>query len=103
MDTQFFENRDRPVAGRPGSWPVRHEPAAFEWPGGNRVAVQVVVNYEEGSEKSFPMGDGRNDGYHELPYESRASGTCPSSRSTSTAPEPGSARLFRIFTPTTSR
>ena len=43
-------------------------PPRVEWPGGARVAVQIVVNYEEGSEKSFPMGDGVNDGMHEIPF-----------------------------------
>ena len=38
----------------------------MEWPGGARVAFQAVVNYEE-SERSFPMGDGANDGFHEFP------------------------------------
>lgn len=38
-----------------------------EWPGGARVALQVVVNYEEGSERSFPLGDGVNEGFHEFP------------------------------------
>ncbi len=27
------------------------------WPGGARIAVSLVVNYEEGSERSFAMGD----------------------------------------------
>lgn len=27
------------------------------WPGGARIAVSVVVNYEEGSERSYAMGD----------------------------------------------
>lgn len=27
------------------------------WPGGARIAVSLVVNYEEGSEQSFAMGD----------------------------------------------
>lgn len=27
------------------------------WPGGARIAVSVVINYEEGSERSFAMGD----------------------------------------------
>jgi peptidoglycan/xylan/chitin deacetylase (PgdA/CDA1 family) len=33
-----------------------------------KVAVQIVVNYEEGSEKTFAMGDGVNDGMYELPF-----------------------------------
>ena len=33
------------------------------------MAVQIVVNYEEGSEKSFPMGDEVNDVLHEIPFQ----------------------------------
>ena len=33
-----------------------------------RVAVQIVLNYEEGSEKTFAMGDGVNDILYELPF-----------------------------------
>ena len=29
-----------------------------QWPGGARVAVNFVINYEEGSEYSIPDGDG---------------------------------------------
>src|SRR5579859_4247375 len=29
-----------------------------EWPGGARLALQIVLNYEEGSEYSVPDGDG---------------------------------------------
>ncbi len=32
-------------------------PPAIRWPGGARLAVSVVVNYEEGSEYSHAMGD----------------------------------------------
>ncbi|WP_417724463.1 allantoinase PuuE [Salipiger sp.] len=32
------------------------------WPGGARIAVNIVVNYEEGSEESFPDGDGLSEG-----------------------------------------
>ena len=39
------------------------------WPGDARVAVQIVVNYEEGSEKTFAMGDGENDILYELPFK----------------------------------
>ena len=31
------------------------------WPGGARLAVNVVLNYEEGSEYSIEDGDGRSD------------------------------------------
>lgn len=36
-------------------------PPKVRWPGGARVAVNIVVNYEEGSEYSYPAGDGENE------------------------------------------
>jgi peptidoglycan/xylan/chitin deacetylase (PgdA/CDA1 family) len=54
--------RDDPTPG-----PVRDlvgygaEPPRVEWPDGARVALQFVVNYEEGAEYSQPAGDGRNE------------------------------------------
>ncbi|MBV8612806.1 MAG: polysaccharide deacetylase family protein [Acetobacteraceae bacterium] len=38
------------------------------WPNGARVAVSLVLNYEEGSEYAHPNGDGRNDGLTEVIY-----------------------------------
>lgn len=38
------------------------------WPNDARVAVSIVVNYEEGSEYSHGNGDGRNDGLTEVIY-----------------------------------
>lgn len=41
------------------------------WPDDARVALNLVVNYEEGSEYSFPLGDGQNEkhgGEEEYPY-----------------------------------
>ena len=32
------------------------------WPGDARVALSLVLNYEEGSEASFPAGDGYSEG-----------------------------------------
>jgi allantoinase len=34
-----------------------------KWPGGARLAVQIVMNYEEGSENSIPDGDGVSETY----------------------------------------
>ena len=42
------------------------DPPRLEWPDGQRVAVQLVINYEEGSELSYSMGDQQNDDLHEL-------------------------------------
>jgi putative urate catabolism protein len=39
-----------------------HPPQAA-WPGGARIAVQIVLNYEEGSEYSIPDGDGFSETY----------------------------------------
>ena len=38
------------------------------WPEGARVAVSIVLNWEEGSEYSKVAGDGRNEGLAEIPY-----------------------------------
>ena len=43
-------------------------PPQVEWPNGAKVAVNLVVNYEEGSEYSKPAGDGRNEGLAEIQY-----------------------------------
>jgi peptidoglycan/xylan/chitin deacetylase (PgdA/CDA1 family) len=40
-------------------------PQRFEWPGGARVVVNLVLVYEEGSEYSVMWGDDRNDGWGE--------------------------------------
>jgi len=36
-------------------------PPVFDWPGGNRLAINLVVNYEEGSEYSYAFGDERQE------------------------------------------
>lgn len=43
-------------------------PPPVRWPGGARVALNIVVNYEEGSEYSVVAGDGRNETLGELPH-----------------------------------
>ncbi len=69
FDPQFFQHRDSPVEG-----PARElvgygeHPPRLRWEGDARVAVQIVINYEEGSEKTFAMGDGVNDILYELPF-----------------------------------
>ncbi len=45
----------------------RRPPKAV-WPNDAKVAVQLVVNYEEGSEYSMAAGDGRNEGLAEINY-----------------------------------
>ena len=71
-DDPFFRRTDSQVAGPPREIVGYGEhPPRIRWhgPGGEaKVAIQLVVNYEEGSEKSFPMGDGVNDILYELPF-----------------------------------
>jgi allantoinase len=37
-------------------------PPQANWPGGARIAVNFVINFEEGSELSYPAGDGVTEG-----------------------------------------
>jgi len=57
-----METVDKPVLGPPrdliGYGPT---PPRVRWPEDAYVAVNIVVNYEEGSEASFPAGDGENE------------------------------------------
>jgi len=41
-------------------------PPAVRWPGGARLAVSVVVNFEEGAELSLTRGDERNEHVYEI-------------------------------------
>jgi peptidoglycan/xylan/chitin deacetylase (PgdA/CDA1 family) len=45
----------------------QHAPQ-IEWPGGAKVAVNIVVNYEEGSEQNHADGDARNETFGEVPH-----------------------------------
>src|SRR5437762_14129606 len=38
------------------------EPPHAQWPGNARIAVNFVINFEEGSELSYPAGDGISEG-----------------------------------------
>jgi peptidoglycan/xylan/chitin deacetylase (PgdA/CDA1 family) len=44
-------------------------PPRVRWPNGEKLVVNIVINYEEGAEYSIPDGDGRNDGWGEYDYE----------------------------------
>jgi allantoinase len=51
------------------------QPPHPRWPGGARVAVQFVLNVEEGAERSVQNGDEVSEGYlHELPNRSPRTG-----------------------------
>lgn len=42
-------------------------PPQGTWPGGASVALSMVLNVEEGSERSYAFGDGANEGLGEVP------------------------------------
>ncbi|WWD16904.1 hypothetical protein CI109_101336 [Kwoniella shandongensis] len=49
------------------------EPPTELWPGGNKIAVSFVLNYEEGAEQTPWNGDEQScDNLHELHYERKA-------------------------------
>ena len=55
----------RDLRGYGGKWP------AVQWPGGARVAVSIVVNFEEGGELTVSGGDARNEAVYEVIDEKR--------------------------------
>lgn len=76
----------------------RHAPK-IEWPGSAPLALSLVLNYEEGSERSVINGDGVNEGLAELGH--RGVLTDYRDLTTETVYEYGSRaggfRLFRLF------
>ncbi|MDQ2754967.1 MAG: polysaccharide deacetylase family protein [Actinomycetota bacterium] len=99
QNEQFFRNTD--VDGVPG--PARdivgygEHPPRVRWTGGAKVAIQVVVNYEEGSEKTFAMGDNVNDGMYELPFAVDDQRDLAVESMYEYGSRAGIWRLFRIF------
>ena len=59
--------------------------------------MQIVVNYEEGSEKTFAMGDGVNDGMYELPFAVDDQRDLAVESMYEYGSRAGIWRLFRIF------
>lgn len=99
MDPQFFRNTD--IDGVPG--PPRElvgygeHPPVVRWENDAKVAVQIVVNYEEGSEKTYAMGDQVNDGLYELPFEVEGQRDLAVESMYEYGSRAGIWRLFRIF------
>jgi len=68
MSRERFQFKDVPGPRREMPGYGRHVPKV-RWPNDARIAISLVVNYEEGSEFSHPGGDARNDGLAELIYD----------------------------------
>ena len=66
----WYRNDDLPGVSGPEREIIGYgeRPPRIRWDGGAKVAINIVVNYEEGSEKTFAMGDHMNDGMYELPF-----------------------------------
>ena len=97
-DAQFFMTDDIEVEG-----PARElvgygeHPPQVQWDGGAKVAVQIVVNYEEGSEKTFAMGDGVNDILYELPFALEGQRDLAVESMYEYGSRAGIWRMFRVF------
>jgi peptidoglycan/xylan/chitin deacetylase (PgdA/CDA1 family) len=98
FDQQFFVNRDVPVPGPPREIGGYGEhPPRVVWPNAAKVAVQLVVNYEEGSEKTFAMGDEVNDILYELPFALEGQRDLAVESMYEYGTRAGIWRLFRVF------
>jgi len=100
-DDPFFRRTDSEVPGPPREIAGYGEhPPRIRWHGPHgeaKVAVQLVVNYEEGSEKSFPMGDNVNDILYELPFALEGQRDLAVESMYEYGTRAGIWRLFRIF------
>lgn len=72
-------------------------PPRVRWADGAKVAINIVVNYEEGSEKTFAMGDEMNDGMYELPFDVEGQRDLAKESMYEYGSRAGIWRMFRMF------
>ncbi|HTA00186.1 MAG TPA: polysaccharide deacetylase family protein, partial [Streptosporangiaceae bacterium] len=97
-DDSFFRRSDVEVAGPPREIVGYGEhPPIVRWRGNAKVAIQLVVNYEEGSEKTYAMGDNTNDILYELPFALEGQRDLAVESMYEYGSRAGIWRLFRIF------
>jgi peptidoglycan/xylan/chitin deacetylase (PgdA/CDA1 family) len=97
-DDPFFRRTDSEVAGPPRELVGYGEhPPMIRWRGDAKVAIQLVVNYEEGSEKTYAMGDNTNDILYELPFALEGQRDLAVESMYEYGSRAGIWRLFRIF------
>jgi peptidoglycan/xylan/chitin deacetylase (PgdA/CDA1 family) len=98
QDDPFFRRADSQVAGPPRELVGYGEhPPMIRWRGDAKVAIQLVVNYEEGSEKTFAMGDEENDILYELPFALEGQRDLAVESMYEYGSRAGIWRLFRVF------
>lgn len=90
-DVDGFQGPPRELVG------YGEHPPHVRWEKGAKVAVQIVVNYEEGSEKTFAMGDQVNDGMYELPFAVDGQRDLAVESMYEYGSRAGIWRLFRVF------
>jgi peptidoglycan/xylan/chitin deacetylase (PgdA/CDA1 family) len=97
-DDLFFRRTDSAAPGPPRELVGYGEhPPLVRWRGEAKVAIQIVVNYEEGSEKTFPMGDNVNDILYELPFALEGQRDLAVESMYEYGSRAGIWRLFRVF------
>jgi peptidoglycan/xylan/chitin deacetylase (PgdA/CDA1 family) len=97
-DDLFFRRADSAAPGPPRELVGYGEhPPLVRWRGEAKVAIQIVVNYEEGSEKTFPMGDNVNDILYELPFALDGQRDLAVESMYEYGSRAGIWRLFRVF------
>src|SRR6201987_4022164 len=100
LNQQFFKRTDNTenVEGPPRELLGYGEhPPRVRWQNGAKVAVQIVINYEEGSEKTYAMGDQVNDGMYELPFAVEGQRDLAVESMYEYGTRAGIWRMFRIF------
>src|SRR5665213_3361765 len=99
LNEQWYRTTDIPgVAGPPRELVGYGEfPPKITWPGGAKVAIQIVLNYEEGSEKTYAMGDDFNEDLYELPYKQEGMRDLAIESAYEYGSRAGVWRLFRVF------
>src|SRR6267378_8051080 len=99
LNEQWFKTTDIPgVAGPPRELVGYGEfPPKITWPGGAKVAIQIILNYEEGSEKTYAMGDDFNEDLYELPYKQEGMRDLAIESAYEYGSRAGVWRLFRVF------
>ena len=99
LNAQFFMRTD--VAGVEG--PARElvgygeKPPVVRWANEAKVAINVVVNEEEGSEKTYAMGDQENDILYEFPFMQEGTRDLAIESMYEYGSRAGIWRLFRVF------
>ena len=95
----WFRNEDLDVIPGPPRELVGYgpNPPRIRWKDDAKVAINIVINYEEGSELTFAMGDGENDGMHELPFDVEDQRDLAKESMYEYGSRAGIWRLFRVF------